>query len=338
MSRGRLEIVLHESRLLSENPLGDPALRELGVYLPPGYDADQRRYPVIFLLPGFTGTGLQMAARGGWTTPIDRRMDALIETGEARPAILVLPDCFTRYGGSQYVDSPAIGRYASYLTDELVPFVDQRYRTVAERAGRGLIGKSSGGYGALHLGMSRGDLFSALASHAGDCAFEISYRRELPLVAVALERDGGLPGFLARFDAAESKSSSDIGTLSVVCCAAAWSPSPRGPYGLGQGIDLPFDPRTGALREDVWTRWLAADPLTRIGEAAASTALRELALLFIDAGRSDEYALQLGARQLVERLVALGVPHVHEEFPGGHRNTTHRYSRSLALVSKALTS
>jgi enterochelin esterase family protein len=335
MPRGRVEILVHDSRLLADNPLGDPAEREVGVYLPPGYERDQRRYPVIFLLAGFTGTGLQMVSRGGWTQPIDRRMDALLQRDEAAPAILVMPDCFTRYGGSQYVDSPALGRYASYITDELVPLVDARFRTVAERTGRGLIGKSSGGYGALHLGMSRPDLFAALASHAGDCAFELSYRRELPLAAAALDRDGGLSGFLARFDDAASKSSADIETLSIVCCAAAWSPSAAGPYGVGRGIDLPFEPRTGALREDVWARWLAADPLARI--EGASAALRELALLFIDAGRSDEYALQLGARQLVDRLAAHGIPHVHEEFPGGHRNTTHRYSRSLELVSKALT-
>ncbi len=325
---------MHDSLLLADNPLGDPTQRELGVYLPAGYDEGARRYPVVFMLPGFTGTGLQMASRGGWTLPIDRRMDALVQSGEAAPAILVLPDCFTRYGGSQYVDSPAIGRYASYLTDELVPFVDARYRTVAERAGRGLIGKSSGGYGALQLAMSRPDLFSALASHAGDCAFELSYRRELPLAAAAIDRDGGLAGFLARFDAAASKSSSDIETLSIVCCAAAWSPSPHGPYGVGLGIDLPFEPRTGALRQEVWARWLARDPLATV--EAARGALGKLALLFIDAGRSDEYALQLGARQLVERLSALGVPHLHEEFQGGHRNTTHRYGRSLELVTKAL--
>src|SRR4029079_16506019 len=98
MSRGRLEVLQHDSRLLADNPLGDPTLRELGVYLPPGYDADQRRYPVVFVLTGFTGTGMGLAARGGCATPIDRRMDALVHSGRARPAILVLPDCFTRYG------------------------------------------------------------------------------------------------------------------------------------------------------------------------------------------------------------------------------------------------
>ena len=334
MSRGRLEIVVHESRLLAGNPLGDPTERELGIYLPPSYDAGTRRYPVVFMLPGFTGTGLQLVARGAWQLPIDRRMDALVERDRAAEAILVLPDCFTRYGGSQYVDSPAIGRYASYLTEELVPLVDGRYRTLAERAGRGVIGKSSGGYGALHLAMTRPDLFAAAASHAGDCAFDLSYRRELPLAAAALDRDGGVAGFLQRFAAAASKSGSDIETLSIVCCAAAWSPN-RGPYGLAEGFDLPFDLRTGALDEAAWRRWRAADPLERATGAEAD-ALRGLAVLFLDAGRSDEYALQLGARQLSDRWRVAGIAHVHEEFVGGHRNTAHRFERSLELVTRAL--
>jgi enterochelin esterase-like enzyme len=336
MKRGRVDVVLHQSRLLAENPLRDPSERELGVYLPPSYADGDQRYPVILVLPGFTGTGLGLVARSAWQTPLDRRMDTLIATRAAREAILVLPDCFTRYGGSQYFDSPAMGRYLSYLCDEIVPFVDSRYRTVAERAGRGVVGKSSGGYGALHLAMTRPDLFAAAGSHAGDCAFEISYRRELPLAAAAIDREGGVAAFLQRFEAVPAKRSDDLSTLSIVCCAAAWSPSASGPYGPGLGFDLPFEPRTGALRPEVWSRWLAADPLQRLDDARAQDALRKLSVLFIDAGRNDEYALQLGARQLADKLGALGITHTHEEFAGGHRNTAHRYDRSLALISNAL--
>src|SRR4051812_5693075 len=134
---GRIEIFQHESRLLGDNPLRDPHVRELGVYLPPSYDAQSsRRYPVVVILSGFTGTGLQLLNRGGWSTPIDRRFDALIAEDRAAEAILVLPDCFTRYGGSQYVDSPAIGRYASYLTEEVLAVIDGRYRTIPRREGR----------------------------------------------------------------------------------------------------------------------------------------------------------------------------------------------------------
>src|SRR4051812_26042613 len=165
-ARGRVEIVLHESRLLADNPLGDPATREIGVYLPPSYDsATSRRFPVVLFLPGYTGTGLQLLNRGAWTTPLDRRLDALFSSGRAAESIVILPDCMTRYGGSQYMNSPAIGRYQSYLCEEVLPFVDERFRTIPRRDGRAVIGKSSGGYGAMILGMLRGDLFCAIGSH-----------------------------------------------------------------------------------------------------------------------------------------------------------------------------
>src|SRR5262249_40604185 len=151
-----LEITSCESRVLADNPLGDPSTREVGVYLPPSYDG-RKRFPLVIFLPGFTGTGLQLLNRGAWQQPIDRRLEALFRDGRAREIILLLPDCFTRYGGSQYVDSPAIGRYASYLAEELLPWADARYRTIPQREARALIGKSSGGYGALQLGMRRSD-------------------------------------------------------------------------------------------------------------------------------------------------------------------------------------
>ena len=115
-------------------------------------------------------------------------------------------------------------------------------------------------------------------------------------------------------------------------CAAAWSPA-QGPYGPGLGFTLPMELRTGALREDVWARWLAFDPLRRVAQEAPT--LRRLALLYLDAGKSDEYALQLGARQLSDALKAHDVPHVHEEFDGGHRHTQHRYERSLEVITRA---
>src|SRR5262245_46208042 len=160
----RIEVVPHDSQLLADNPLGDPARRDVIVLLPPSYDATSaRRYPVVLVLTGFGGSGWQLAFnRAAWQTPFDRRIGDAMRRGAVREAILVLPDCFTRYGGSQYVDSPALGRYQSYLCDELVPFVDARYRTIPARHGRAVVGKSSGGYGALALAMLRPEVVAAV--------------------------------------------------------------------------------------------------------------------------------------------------------------------------------
>src|SRR3954453_5331027 len=162
-----------ESHALDGNPLGDPAARRLAVWLPPSYAGDStRRYPVIYWLAGFTGTGEMMFQGNPWQPGLGERLDRLVAAGAMGEVIVVAPDCFTRLGGSQYIDSPATGAYETHLTTELIPEIDRRFRTPAERAGRGVGGKSSGGFGALVLAMRPPSLFAAAASHAGDVYFE----------------------------------------------------------------------------------------------------------------------------------------------------------------------
>ena len=99
------------SRVLADNPLGDPATRQLPIILPPDYAASGKHYPVIYGLAGFTGSGLSLLNFSAWQPNLPRRIDRLMAAGNLPPAIYVLPDCFTRYGGSQYLNSTAIGRY-----------------------------------------------------------------------------------------------------------------------------------------------------------------------------------------------------------------------------------
>src|SRR5262249_26206037 len=149
-ARGRVVMQQVESQVLRGNAAGDSPARTVPVYLPPSYDAEpSRRFPVAFVLSGFTGRGRALLNDSAWSPPLDQRMDRLIARGECGEMILVLPDCFTRYGGSQYINSSATGRYEDHLVAELVPFVDRTYRTLAAAEHRGVIGKSSGGYGAL---------------------------------------------------------------------------------------------------------------------------------------------------------------------------------------------
>jgi enterochelin esterase-like enzyme len=336
----RVQVLAHDSRILVDNPLGDPARRDLVVLLPPSYDsAPTRRYPVVLLLAGFGGNGWQLAFnRSAWVTPLPQRLGDLMRAGRAREAILVLPDCFTRYGGSQYVDSPALGRYQSYLADEILPFVDAELRTIPRREARAVVGKSSGGYGALLLAMQRPETVAAVAAHAPDSAFDISYLRELPASVLTIEKRGGLGAFLRWFEEQPSKGQAAFETMSHLACAAAWSPTPAGPYGFGEGFELPVNPLTAALRPDVWARWLAWDPVRMLDDERWRRGLAALRALFLDAGMSDEYNLQLGVRQLRAKLGQHGIDCVHEEFEGGHFNTAHRYGRSLAVVTAALDS
>jgi len=328
--RGTVVIERFESAALRDNPLGDPATRQVPVYLPPGYEADrERRYPVIYWLHGFTGTALRSAQESPWVPSLPRQMERAISEG-APPAILVLADGWTRFGGSQYLNSPANGRYEDSVARDLVAFVDARFRTLPLAAHRGINGKSSGGYGALVLGMRHPDVFGAVASHSGDAAFEYCYLPDFPHAQRALEKAGGVDAFLDQFLALVKKNDA-IQALNVVAMAMAYSADPAaGRY----RVQMPFDLYSGALREEVWARWLALDPV-RLADQHRE-ALRALRLLYFECGLRDQYNLHLGARMLHRRLEALAVPHEYQEFDDTHTDINYRYVESLARLARAL--
>jgi enterochelin esterase family protein len=331
MRHGRVVLERFESAVLAGNPAGDPSERTVPVYLPPSYDAEAaRRYPVVFVLAAFAGRGRGLLNDDPWSPPLDERMDALVAAG-CGEAILVMPDGFTRFGGSQYLDSGATGRYGTHVAEELVAWVDGRYRTRPGRDHRGVAGRSSGGYGALVLGMTRPDVFGAVACHSGDIGFDYCYRGDVPRFCTEVQRAGGLREWLERFEARPHKSGDDLAALNILGMAAAYSPDPAAePF----GIALPCDLVTGEFREDVWRRWLAHDPLVLLESHA--DALRSLRLLHLDCGTRDEYHLQHGARRFARRLAALGVPHAYEEFDDGHRHVGYRYDVSLPRLARAL--
>ena len=315
----------HDSAALAGNALGDPSERSVYVYLPPGRGAeDCAGLPLILLLPGFAGRGRGMLGDNLYSPAIDDRMTALIADG-CPPAVLALPDCSTRLGGSQYINSPRVGNYQDYLTRDLIPLLRERLHT-----GRtGVAGKSSGGYGALRLGMEAPDVISAVACHSGDCYFEYGYLPDIPKAAAAIARAGSVEAFLESFHEREKKSSEQIITLSVLAMAACYAPD-----ALGE-LPLPFDVATGAYRPEVFERWMQHDPYRMVERHAE--ALRGLDVLFIDVGGRDEFHLQLGARLLRDRLTTLGIEHRYDEFDDGHFSTSYRYGTSLPLLIRTLT-
>jgi enterochelin esterase family protein len=324
-----VEIV--DSRALVGNPLGDATARRIAVWLPPSYAAAvDRRYPVIYWLAGYAGTGEQMFSGTPWQPGLGERLDRLAAAGGMGEAIVVAPDCFTRWGGAQYLDSFAIGDYETHVVREVVPAIDARFRTIAARGSRAIGGKSSGGFGALVLAMRNPDLFSAVASHAGDMCFELSALPDLPIAARTLRRHGGVSGFLRHFEEAEKKGAADFTTMMVLAQAGAYSPEP----GREHGIALPFDLDTGEIDWTVWQRWKSWDPIEMI--ATHAQALRRMNLIFVDAGTRDEHNLDLGARIFVRRLQTLGIACEHQEFDDGHRGTAYRYDVSLPKLAATI--
>jgi enterochelin esterase family protein len=324
------QIIIHPfaSVVLRENFLKDPFVRRVGIYLPPGYN-ESRRYPVVYLLAGFTGRGTMMLNESAWEENIQERLDRLITAGIIQPLIAVLPDCFTRYGGSQYINSAGTGRYEDHVIAELVPWVDAAFRTVPDRSHRAVAGKSSGGFGAVTLGMRHPEVFGAVACHSGDMHFDLCYRPDFAPTLRSLARYGGVQKFIETFQTIHPKKGDFHSILSTVGYASCYSPKVEAPW----GFELPFDVESGEWRDEVWARWRAWDPIELVSPYA--DALRSLQLLFLDCGTRDEFNLQFGARTFVARLGRSGIPYRHEEFDDGHFDIQYRYDVSLKAISDA---
>jgi enterochelin esterase family protein len=303
----------------------------LPIYLPADYDkSSKKRFPVVWVLAPFTSWGERLFNLQAWDENIVQRMDRLVQEKKAQSAILVFPDCFTHYGGSQYLNSSATGRYEDYVIHELIPFVDRELRTIPDREHRGVMGHSSGGYGAWVLGMRHPEMFGAIASHSGDAFFEYCYWPDIPPAIRTIEDYGGVPKFLANFARTPEKSRDWGSTLNLLAMSACYSPNPHSAF----GFDLPCDLTTGQIQPEVWQRWLDADPARLVEKFA--TELRSMKMIYFDCGNRDEYNLFLGARLLHEKLTREEIPHIYEEFDGGHQRINWRYNISLPMLTTSL--
>ncbi|MEX2161473.1 MAG: alpha/beta hydrolase-fold protein [Anaerolineales bacterium] len=329
MNGSQIVIENFHSQALEGNPLGDPATRRVPVYLPPRYDA-KKRYPSLYLLSGFASRGLKFLNDDLWEENIQQRLDRLIGEGRVRPLMVIMPDASTRYGGSQYFNSSATGNYEDHIL-ELVEYIDGKYPSLAEPQVRAIAGHSSGGFGALWFGMRHSDVFGLVADHSGDKYFEMVYKPDFGELLRYFERVGeaGIQELLRDPGEALRNGAPHLG-LDVLAMASVYSPNPDSPL----GFDLPVGLTTGELRQDVWKRWLAFDPLVAVDQYAE--ALRSLRLLYLDCGRFDEYNLLYGARLFTQKLRQQHISFTYEEYEGSHRNMKHRYDVSFAALSAAM--
>jgi Putative esterase len=331
---GSLDRLVVESELLAVNPLGDPARRPLYVYRPPGVERHgDRRLASVYVLQGFAGQLDNWVARPNMDPTTIERLDAMFSAGDCPPAVIVFVDAWTSRGGSQFLNSTSTGRYLDYLCDEVVSFVDENYPTLDEPRHRGVSGKSSGGYGAMVVPMLRPDVFGALASHAGDALFECCYQPEFPAVARLLRDhfEGSWEVFRERLAAADHFDWGLFGApFAMYGTACAYTPDLERP---GEAL-LPFDSSTGRLIDDVWARWLELDPV-RMVNAHADT-LAGMRRIYLDAGRQDEFFLDLGAQAFADELSERGIDHSLELFDGTHSGTSYRYPRAIRDLVLAL--
>ncbi len=331
--RGTLVELSIDAASLQGNLLGDPTRRTVAVYLPPDYDASDRRYPVVVDLAAFTGSGLKRLSWTAFGESVPQRIDRLMAEGAMGPVIAVFPDAFTSLGGNQYLDTPVLGHWDRFLNEEMIPRIDASFRTLAAPRHRAVLGKSSGGYGAIVQGMRHGDRWGAVACHSGDMGFEWVYLRDLPAALDALARtDGSIERYLREVAAAPKVRGEHFQTLMVLALAASYDPDPRAPL----GIRLPVDMHTCELDPTRWSRWLEHDPVRMIDEPSCQENLRRLSALYIDCGRRDQYFLHYGARTLVRKLERLGIAHHYEEFDDNHSSIDYRLDVSLPFLYRAI--
>ena len=329
--QGKIVCFKHHSKVLQDNIWSDPAQRDFNVYLPPGYSEPGSAYAVLWGLAGFTNTGPGFLNWRSQGENLPQRLDRLIGTGEMPPVVVAMPDCYSSLGGNQFINSPSVGRYADYIVDELVPFLSEHVNVIDDRAGRGVFGKSSGGYGALVHAMYYPDTWGGVASHAGDIGFELLFRPEFPRAAAVLSALGGDPyRFLQNFWNKKMPGSPDYSTLLTVAMAASYDPGDT----PESAIRLPFDLHTCELDAERWGQWLRHDPLNLLESHVSQ--LASLKMLYMDVGNRDQYNIQYGTRVFVKRLEKLGIGHHFEEFDGTHSSMDWRLDFSLPMLARAL--
>ena len=360
---GTLVVLEHVSRTLKGNPLGDPHVRKLAVWLPPQYDENVgssgsgRRFPVLYDLVGFTGSGLGHVNWKNFGDNVPERAARLIRDEQMGPVIIVFPDCFTALGGNQYINSSAIGYYADYITRELIPFVDREFRTLADRDHRGCFGKSSGGYGAIIHGMRYARYWGAIANHSGDAYFDFVYWHDWPntLNELAKHRlpkrkpgrydaraeanrkglaagldDGRIRRFLQSAWKNEKVLPKEVMCIMNLCMAATYDPDPRAP----NGFRVPFNLESGEALPERWARWRRHDPINLVQRYRQN--LKTLRGIYIDCGWRDQFHIHYGARILAKRLAEAGIAHNYEEFDDDHSDIDYRMDVSLPFLYRAI--
>ena len=308
---GTVQRITVHGKALEGNLEGDSPDRDVTVYLPPSYAADQnRRYPVVYLLHGYGGREDTFTARLG---RLAESADKLAPVQGYSDLIIVTPSAYSLHKGSMYSNSPTTGDWERFIAEDLVAYMDSHYRTFANRMSRGLAGHSMGGYGALRIGMTRPDVFSSLYVMSACCL--TANRNPQP------DRLAAAEAIKTREQAEEAAKAPGFGPSTTLASAAAWSPNPANPPLF---LDLPV--KDGKVRPDIVAKWVANSPLEMLERHAAS--LNGYYAIFVEIGTQD--SLLASNRQLHDALIKLRIPHAYEEYDGDHTNKVgERIERSL---------
>jgi S-formylglutathione hydrolase len=315
-SHGKVERIKVHGKALEGNLEGDSADRDVSIYLPPSYASERnRRYPVIYLLHGYTDSDDLWFGSKPHFINVPAVADKALASG-TREMIIVMPNAYTAFQGSMYSSSPTTGDWETFVARELVSYMDSHYRTIPEAASRGLAGHSMGGYGTVRIGMKNPDVFSSLYI-LSPCCMSANIDPKPSPKAEAIQSAADL-------------AQADFGTKAQLASAAAWSPNPKKPPLF---LDLPY--KGDELQPAVVAKWAANAPLAMIDQYIAN--VRRMHAIAMDAGDKDE-PIASTVRTLDEILTSYGIAHSSEIYPGNHVSgiANRMETKTLPFFSKNL--
>ena len=294
---GSMEKIVVHGKSLEGNLEGDSPDRDVIVYLPVSYTKNRnQRYPVVYFLHGY-GAHAESYTNVMWASDA---ADKTAAAGTSKEMILVFPDSYTRYDGSMYSNSPTTGNWETFLTEDLVSYIDSHYRTISSRESRGLAGHSMGGYGTLRLAMKYPEMYAAIYPMSSCCLMNNPFAAGRGPAPAPKQGD-------AKGKAGPGNVFANVGSAQ----AAAWAPNPMNPP---QFFDQPT--KDGRVVPSVAAKYLANSPLAMVDQYSSN--LKKYKAFMMDCGLQD--SLQGSNKELDESLTRLGVPHNYETYEGDHTN------------------
>ena len=338
MYNGNLTYLNFESKLLSNNPMGNAARRTIAALLPENWN-ESSKYPTVWMLGGYLDNALTLVSDPGpLGKGLPQRMLEWQRMGKMPVSIVLFPDLSSKLGGTQFINSIANGPFMDVLLEEMLPFVEKHFSCVSEPRGRVLAGHSSGGYGSLVLPMLRPGVFGAAIVSAADSAFENSLAGSFANASITLRSSGGPAAFwkaLKEKNYPEKLSRAEFDTVMTLAMASCFSPFEE-PEELDNALNsphfskLPFSLETLELIPEVWSLWKAWDPVEMV--KTKGTELQKLLHLHLDVGDADECSAQFGHRRISKLLSMQNVTHLNTEFSGTHSGCSHRWGERFKLL------
>jgi S-formylglutathione hydrolase FrmB len=306
---GSVEKITVHGKSLEGNLEGDSPDRDVYVYLPVSYSKSRnRRYPVVYFLHGY-GIGAQAYMNLLWASDA---ADKTAAAGTSKEMIVVFPDSFTVYNGSMYSNSPTTGNWETFITEDLINYIDSHYRTIANRESRGLAGHSMGGYGTLRIAMKYPEVYAAIYPMSSCCLMNNQFTARAGAAPAGKGKGDGkafVPPDAPKGGDGKAKGGRGGGTTFAL--AAAWSPNPKNPP---QYFDLPTT--DGQVVPEIAAKWIANSPLAMVDQYSSN--LKKYKAFMMDVGLQD--GLMASNKEMDESLTRLGVPHTYETYEGDHTN------------------